>query len=123
MKGIPIILFVIVLLFAACDYFNDTPIQLVGKTYLLSMDGGNRKSLYYKTGEGTFSMVDASGTVTTALANDSLIYLKCDQQPVPQWHLVTHVKGEKIMTIKNIDSLEFIQFEKSKGYNYSYYSR
>ncbi len=123
MKGNRVILFVFVILFTGCDYFNDTPIQLVGKTYLLSMDGGNRKSLYYKTGEGEFSMVDASGSVTTALANDSLIFLKCDQQPVPQWHLITHEKGEKIMTIKNIDSIEFTQFEKNKGYKYSYYSR
>ena len=123
MKDKTVILLVFIFLLSACDYFNDTPVPLVGKTYLLSMDGGNRKSLYYKTGEGKFSMIDASGTVTTALANDSLIYLKCDQQPQPQWHLITHEKGENIMTIKNIDSTEFNQFEKSKGYNYSYYSR
>lgn len=118
-----IILFVFVLIFSACDYFNDTPIKLVGKTYLLSMDGGNRKSLYYKTGEGTFSMVDASGTVTTALANDSLIYLKCDFQANPAWHLIKHELGEKIMSIKNIDSTEFIKFEGSKTFKYSYYSK
>ena len=118
-----IILFVFVLIFSACDYFNDTPVKLVGKTYLLNMDGGNRKSLYYKTGEGTFSMVDASGTVTTALANDSLIYLKCDFQANPAWHLIKHEFGEKIMSIKNIDSTEFIKFEESKTFKYSYYSK
>lgn len=118
-----IILFGFMLMFSGCDYFNDTPIPLVGKTYLLSLDGGNRKSLYYKTGEGKFSMVDASGTVTTALANDSLIYLKCDQQAVPQWHLITHEMGEKVMTIKNIDSIDFVKFEESKAYKYSYYSK
>ena len=118
-----IILFVFVLIFSACDYFNDTPIKLVGKTYLLSMDGGNIKSLYYKTGEGSYSMVDASGPVTIALANDSLIYLKCDFQAKPAWHLIKHELGEKIMSIKNIDSTEFIQFEKSKTFKYTYYSK
>jgi hypothetical protein len=123
MKRNRVILFVFVLLFTGCDYFNDTPIQLVGKTYLLSLDGGNRKSLYYKTGEGEFSMIDASGTVTTALANDSLIYLKCDQQPNPQWHVITHEKGEKIMTINNIDSIDFVKFEAGRAFTYSYYSK
>lgn len=117
------ILFVCILLFSACDYFNDTPVKLVGKTYLLSMDGGNLKSLYYKTGERSYSMVDASGPVTTALANDSLIYLKCGFQATPAWHLIKHEFGEKIMSIKNIDSTEFIQFEKSKTFKYTYFSK
>ncbi len=117
------ILLFVVLIFFSCDYANEPSVQLVGKAYLWSMDGSNRKSLYYKTGESSYSMVDASGTVTTALANDSLIYLKCDLQEIPAWHLIKHEAGEKIMSIKNIDSTEFIQFEKSKTYKYTYYSK
>jgi hypothetical protein len=124
MRYCRMILFAVtMLMYSSCDYFNDSPVHLVGKTYLLSLDGGNRKSLYYKTGEGEYSMVDASGTVTTALANDSLIYLKCDLQPNPAWHLVKHEKGEKIFSIKNIDSLDFARFERSGDFKYSYYSK
>lgn len=119
----PILFFVVVLIFFSCDYANAPAVQLVGKVYLWSMDGSNRKSLYYKTGESSYSMVDASGTVTTALANDSLIYLKCDLQQYPAWHLIKHKAGEKIMSIKDIDPTEFIQFEKSKRYKYTYYSK
>jgi len=118
-----VILFVSVLGFSSCDYLNDSPIHLVGKTYLWSEGGGNRKSLYYKTGESTYSGIDVSGTVTTALANDSLIYVKCGFQQFPAWHLIKHESGEKIISLKNIDSADFIKFEKGKTFKYSYYSK
>ena len=118
-----IILFAFVFLATSCDYFNESPKKLTGKIYLWSMDGSDRKSLNIKMGDSFYSPVNISGTVSTALANDSLIYVKCDFQQYPVYHLIKHEAGEKIINIKTIDSLEFIKFERSKTFNYSYYSK
>ncbi len=118
-----IILFGFIFFTTSCDYFNESPKKLTGKIYLWNMDGSDRKSLTIKTVDNFYSPVNISGTVTTALANDSLIYLKCDFQQYPAYHLINHEAGEKIINIKTIDSVDFLRFQQSKLFKYSYYSK
>jgi predicted DNA-binding protein (MmcQ/YjbR family) len=123
MLRILIISFSLILYFASCDYLNKSPEKLVGKVYLWSTDGSNRKILNLKTGESSYSPLEINGTVSTALANDSLIYITGEFQELTVYYLIEHENGEKIINIKIIDSVSFIKFEQSKNFKYAYHSK
>jgi hypothetical protein len=123
MRSVRTILFSLLVLASSCDYFKERPQKFVGKFYFWNMDNGSQKSLYLKIGESNFSLIDLSGTVSTALGNDSLIDVKCDWQFNPDYHLIRHDSGEKIISVQNIDSQGFTKFEKEKKFKYSYYSK
>jgi hypothetical protein len=120
---IVIALFVLSSTALSCDYFNDRPVPFVGNLYIWSPDGGNRKSLDLKIGEGSYSVIDIGGTVLIALGNNSLIYIKADSEEDQAYHLIKHERGEKIISNKVIDSVDFIKFEKSNNFKYKYYSK
>lgn len=115
--------FSLILCFASCDYLNESPEKLVGKVYLWNTNGSNRKILNFKTGEDLYSPLDISGTVSLALASDSLIYVKNEFHELPVYHLIKHKNGEKIIAIEIIDSSSFIKFEQSKDFKYVYHSK
>lgn len=123
MYRILIALFVFCNMTTSCDYFNEQPIQLIGNLYTWSMEGSNRKSLYLKTSESTYSILDIGGTISVALGNDSLIYIKSGAEQYFNHLKIMHQSGQKIINIKNIDSVDFIKFEQSGNFKYSYYSK
>jgi hypothetical protein len=123
MLRILLISFSLILCITSCDYLNESPEKLVGKVYLWSTDGSNRKILNLKTGENSYSPLGINGTVSIALASDSLIYVKSEFQESPIYHLIKHESGEKVINIETINSISFIKFEQSKNFKYSYHSK
>jgi len=48
---------------------------------------------------------------------------KCEFQEYPAYHFIRYNSGEKGINIKTIDSIDFVKFEESKTFKYSYYNK
>jgi hypothetical protein len=101
------------------------PIVFVGKIYILPT--GKESLLIYSTsdidkGGYTYDRI-VNENLISALGNDSVIYVKANTWKGTGYYLVKHNKGEKVVAVKEIDSLNFSRNSERRHFKYSYQSK
>lgn len=101
---------------------EDNPTVFVGKIYL-QHSRGDTYLIYTKSDiskGGYMYDVIVKENVVLALGNDSVIYVKTEIANATRFYMIKHNKGETLLDVKDMDSLNFIKSIKGKEIEYMY---
>ena len=101
---------------------EEDPTVFVGKIYVQHSQGYT--FLIYTTsdvGKGGYTCERiVNENVALALGNDSIIYVKSTAANVTRFYSIKHAKGEKVLGVKDTDSINFSLSTKGKKFEYVY---